>query len=77
MKKYPRKMKLSKTMMYLAMKEYNNLPEKLKLTEKLKFKSRVNTFFHGRFRKEPGEQQVTNLEDQDHEPCKETMIGPQ
>ena len=45
MKNYPKKQKLSKTMMYLMLKEYNNLPEKLKLTEKEKFKSRVNTYF--------------------------------
>ena len=54
MKRYPKKMKLSKKMMYLTLKEYNKLPEKLKLTEKDKFKSRVNTYFRGRFRKEPG-----------------------
>ena len=54
MKNYPKKQKLSKTMMYLTLKEYNNLPEKLKLTEKVKFKSRVNTYFRSRFRKEPG-----------------------
>ena len=54
MKKYPKKIKLSKTMMYSAMKEYNVLPEKLKLAEKQNFKTRVNTYFRGRFRKEPG-----------------------
>ena len=54
MKKYPKKMKLSKTMMYLTLKEYNALPEKLKLTEKQSFKTRVNTYFRARFRKEPG-----------------------
>ena len=45
MKKYPKKLKLSKTMMYLTLREYNNLPDKLKLTEKHKFKSRINTYF--------------------------------
>ena len=54
MTKYAKKQKLSKSMMYMTLKEYNNLPEQLKLTEKEKFKPRVNTYFRRRFRMEPG-----------------------
>ena len=44
MKKYPKKKKLTKSMMYQAVKDYNELPDKYRLMDKEKFKTGVNTY---------------------------------
>ena len=54
LKKYPKKSKLSKSLIYQAVKTYNDLPEKVKTKEKEKFKSTVNRYYKSNYQKEPG-----------------------
>lgn len=41
-------------MMYQAVKDYNELPNKYRLMEKEKFKTGVNTYTKAECKKEPG-----------------------
>ena len=54
MKKYPKKQKWTKSMIYQAVKSYNELPDKYKMMDKEKFKTGVNTYAKAKYKKEPG-----------------------
>ena len=54
MKKYPKKQKLTKSMIHQAVKYYNELPDKYKTMDKEKFRTGVNTYAKAKYRKEPG-----------------------
>ena len=54
LKKYPKKQKLTKSMIYTAVKSYNEIPEKYKTMEKEKFRTGVSTYAKAKYRKEPG-----------------------
>ena len=54
LKKYPKKSKLSKSPICEALKSYNELPEKVKVKDKEKFKSTVNKYYKTNYKLEPG-----------------------
>ena len=54
LKKYPKKKKLTKSMIYTAVKSYNEIPDKYKTMEKDKFRAGVSTYAKAKYKKEPG-----------------------
>ena len=53
LKKYLKKSKLSKSPICQALKSYNELPDKVKVKDKEKFKSTVNKYFKTSYKLEP------------------------